>query len=364
MKQVAHGNPHIHPFPMVFATLAALALSGVALAAPPTPQTCDDADSGTRIKCRFGNIVEQQKKTAEMIDLGANFPESQKEALRKQVERTSRARNRTSAEDYKQITKKPRPVCQVLEIDGDGVGDDDGVCKGNEDCVEVAGDQIGNDDGICRPLNGRNREACVEICDDEAINSDPDNFDDDPTQESLGADVEEHLDELTDQYVELNEMLEQDMQLRSAARVMSANGDPCAVVIAARQNANLVAFTVGFADGARMGADIAEAFCRQDAAGFNSSVACSVSEGIAGVARIIAGAMQFGDADISSNTLDASYACLQSLNTAVGESNSDLDAIQSQLNTLQQMVDSLQRELGEVKLLVTTPLGRREGFPN
>lgn len=356
--------------------LAMLAPVPPALAAP-IPDACDQQDSGERLKCRFGNIVSQQQATAGMITFMPDVPEVQKQGFMKQVQRNGRSHGRASAEDFKQLTRKSKSTCQIAEVIGDGMGDDDGVCTGNEDCVEVAGDQIGDDDGICRPRNGRNRETCVEICDSEAVNSDPANFDDDPAGDSTGRDIEEQLDDITDQYVELNDMLEQDMQLRAAAGVLADSGDACATVIAARSNTNLFAFLVGLADGTRIGADIAERFCDQSVLGNNAAAICSVIEGIAGAARVAATIFQFGDADIDSQTIDASHECLKSLQASVGDSNDSLASLQSQVNQLQTqlndvesqignlrgMVSQVQGQVAEVRTLVTLPLGQRENFP-
>ena len=399
--------PHVSRFlsAAALALLAGLVLVTSVSAAPPAPAACDQQDSGERIRCRFGNIIAQQRAAADMVGFMPDVPEKQKEALKKQVERNDRARGRTSTEEFKQLTKKSKTACQVLEIAGDSMGDDDGVCTGNEDCVEVAGDQIGDDDGICRPRNGRNREACVEICDEEAINSDPGNFDDDPTQPSLGKDVEEQLDDMTGQYVELNQLLEQEAQIRSAAGILAGSGDPCAAVIARRANVNTFAFLVGLAGGTRMGADIAERFCDQSVFGANAAAVCSVVEGIAGAAQITASIFQFGDSSIDSDTADASLACLKSLNTdlgalstdvgalssdvgdlsadlgalstdvrgigsAVGDGNAALasvqarlDGLQQQIDGLRQMVDGVRGQVAEVRTLLSTPQGQREGFP-
>jgi hypothetical protein len=362
--------------PFAVAALALL-LPAAQASAAPVPEACDQQDSGERLKCRFGNIVSQQRATAEMVTFMDDVPTVQKQAFMKQVERNDRSHGRAPAGDFKQLTRKSRPTCQIAEVMGDGKGDDDGVCTGNEDCVEVMGDQIGDDDGVCRPRNGRNRETCVEICDSEAVDSDPANFDDDPTGDSTGRDIEEQLIDITDQYIELNDLLEEDMQLRAAAGVLADSGDPCATVIAARANTNLFAFLVGLADGTRIGADIAERFCDQSVLGNNAAAICSIIEGIAGAAKVVATIFQFGDADIDSRTLDASYACLQSLQASVGDSNDSLDALQSQMNRMQSqmdgieaqignlraMVSQVQGQVGEVRTLVTLPLGQREGFP-
>jgi hypothetical protein len=365
------------------ALLAASLAAAPALAAPPVPQACDQTDSGERLKCRFANIVAQQRATADMIVFMPEVPEIQKQGLMKQVERNDRAQGRTSPQNFKLLTKKPQVSCQVVEIVGDGMGDDDGICTGNENCAEVIGDGIGNDDGICRPRNGPNREVCVELCDEEAINSDPGNFDDDPVAGSLGRDLEEQLDDITAQYVEFNGMLEQEVQVRAAAQRLASNGDPCATVFAARVNTNVIAFLVGVAEGARMSADIAERLCDQSVFGTNTAAVCSIVEGIAGVARIVATALQFGDGAVDSDTIDATYACLQSLQVAVGGSNDALAGIQAQMSSFQQQINTVQQRLvgieqlvnqvgggvvqvqgqvEEVRVLVSTPLGQREGF--
>jgi hypothetical protein len=374
-----------------FVLLMTFVLISAAMAAPPVPDACDQQDSGERIKCRFNNIVVQQRAAAQMISTHPNVPAGHKDALMKQVERAGRAQGKATPADYKQLTRKAKPACQILEIAGDGMGDDDGVCTGNEDCAEVIGDQIGNDDGICRPRNGRNRETCVEICDEEAINADAANFDDDPALPSLGRDVEEELDGITGQYVELNQALEQDTQLRAAAGILSAHGDPCATVFAARTNTNVLAVIVGVATGLRVGADIAERFCDQSVFGTNTAAVCAVIEGIAGAGAITSTAFMFGDSVTDSDTLDATFGCIQniqssvgavqttlnSVQTSVGGGNQALvaiqaqmtafqqqiDAVQSRLDVLRQQVDEVNSQVLEVNRLVNTPQGRRDEFP-
>lgn len=406
MALAAHSRPLYSSRVMALALVSTLAFAPAVFGAQPIPDSCDQQDSGERLRCRFGNIISQQQASADSIASMPTVPENQKQALMKQVERNGHARGRTTAEEFKQLTKKSKTSCQILEIAGDSRGDDDGICTGNEECVEVVGDQIGDDDGICRPRNGRNRETCVEICDQEAINSDPGNFDDDPAQDSLARDIEQELDGITNQYVALNGMLAQEAQIRSAAGVLAGSGDPCATVIAARANTNTFAFLVGLADGTRIGADIAERFCDQTAFGVNTAAVCSVIEGIAGAAKVTATIFQFGDSSVDSNTIDASFACLKSLNTgvgtlstdlgalsadvgrvssdlgslstdvrgigsAVGDSNSELaviqtriDGLEARLDGLRQMVVEVQGQVGEVKVLLNTPSGRREDFPS
>lgn len=369
----------------VFSAFACLALADSTVAAPPPRETCDQQDSGERIKCKFGNLVTQQESTAGKIASMPETTEAQKMALMNKADQTRSAHTRASEGDFKQLTKKADPQCQIREIEGDGVGDDDGICKGNEDCVEAMDDQIGNDDGICHPRNGKNREACVEICDAEGINSDPDNFDDDPDAESLGRDVETQLDAATEQYVEINEMLDQETQLRAAARILADNGDPCAAVIAARTNDVLVAALLTGDETLRGVADIFERICDQTVLGSNGSIACIVLETAAALASLANATFQSIENQIDSDTIDRSFACLKtvslslgalggsadtvhtkldSLRVSAGENDAALDSIQLRLNGLEQQVRDVQQQLTDVKTLLNTPQGRREGFPD
>jgi hypothetical protein len=351
---------------------------------PPPPETCDQQDSGARIKCKFGNVIAQQQAAAETISGMPEASESQRLALTSKAENAGRAQGRASDEDFKQLTKKANLKCQIREIEGDGKGDDDGVCKGNEDCVEALNDQIGNDDGICHPRNGKNRETCVEICDQEAISSDPDNFDDDPNQDSRGRDLEAELDQATEQYVEINEMLGEESQLRAAARILAANGDPCAAIITARSNEDLLAALVVGDETLRGIADIWERICDQTVLGSNGSIACLVLETAAALGSLANATFEAIEADIDSETMDQTFACLKNVNASLGasalstdtvhtkldnlrvsagETDAALDSIQIRIDTLQQKVNELQQEITNVKTLLNTPQGRRDEFP-
>jgi hypothetical protein len=193
--------------------------------------------------------------------------------------------------------------------------------------------------------------------------------------------------------------------MQTAAAVLATGGDPCAAVIARRANANTMAFFVGLASGTRIGADIAERFCDQTVFGANTAAVCAVIEGIAGAAGGTAVVFQTVDSAIDSDTVDANLACLKSLNTdlatldanvggvksdvgalsadvgsvaqnvlsisaSVGDGNAALatiqtriDGLEQQIGGVQQMLDVLRGNVAEVRLLLSTPQGQREGFP-
>jgi len=394
MLNVIHdGGTRFRRYSMLLPAICAVWALGAGsnvMAQAPVRDACVQTDSGERIKCKFGNVIEQQRGAAEMIGQMGMLPGNQVDALMKQVERAGKAQGRTDAMSFKQLTKKSNVDCQVQEIIGDGKGDDDGICTGGEDCAEVIGDQIGNDDGICKPVNGAKRETCVQICDAPGINGNPDNFDDDPASNSAGQEIEESLDDLTDQYEDINTMLaNQPLDVGVESATFAATG-ACATVHRARPNANTVAFIVGAAEGARVAADIAERFCDQSVFGANTSAVCAVIEGVAGAGKIVAVALQFEDGDITSNVIDSTYACLQETSEAtaaavdaVGDVSDDISAVDlrvavvgqqvqtldqrvvvldQKVNELAQNLQAVQLTLVEVIRLLNTPQGKRPGF--
>jgi len=371
------------PVAAVLITLASLA---PALAAPPARQACTQTDSGERIKCKFANIIDQQRGVADMLGQMGVLPAAEQLSLSDQIDRAGKAQGRTGPMDFKQLTKKSSVECQVQEILGDGKGDDDGVCTAGEDCAEVIGDQIGNDDGVCKPMNGKNREACVEICDADAVNGNPANFDDDPAVDSRGRDLEESLDDLTDRYQEANDILQQEALRRQAipeSVQAQGPGSACDTILAQRPSNSLRLKLDAVADGARVGADIADKFCNQDAAGFNAAIPCAVGEAIAGGARIIADAFKFEDDSIESDTIDTTYACLQETAAAtngaagaVAGVGDDVRVVSGQVSGVDQKVVVLDQKVNDLTLqlarvqemlaivtkLLNTPQGQRPDF--
>lgn len=62
--------------------------------------------------------------------------------------------------------------------------------------------------------------------------------------------------------------------------------------------------------------------------------------------------------------MDATYACLQQVNTSVGENNDALDDIQLELKNVNSRLDSMQQQLDLANQYLLTPQGRRDGFNN
>lgn len=371
---MCHLEQSIFSFPQKYFFISIIFISFImvsnpAAAQPPIPVLCDQTDTGERIKCKFGNILDQQNTATNMLGDMPAIPDNQKKAMTNLADRSNRAKERTQAKDFKQLTKKSNPQCQIAEVLNDGLGDDDGICQGNEDCLEVLNDGIGNDDNICQTKGKPSeREVCVQICDSEAISSNPDNFDD-PTQDSLGRDLEEQLDETTSQYVELNNSLEAGASQQVQFNALMAANTPCAAVFETRPTflAGLIASQVAVT--ARGVAGQVGTVCDLDVAGFNATPACLITETIAAIAEIIDDSIDFLDSSIDSDTIDANYACLKNLNAKAGDTNDVLNDIKVQLNTVQQKLDTVHGQLGIVQQQIDivndqlqTPQGQRDSW--
>jgi hypothetical protein len=142
----------------------------------------------------------------------------------------------------------------------------------------------------------------------------------------------------------------------------SASGSACTAVMDARTS-----FTAGLiaSQAAVTLRGVAGQFgvvCQQDAAGFNSSVACIVTETLAAIAEVVDDSLEYVSNNIDSDTMDATYACVQTVNTSVGENNDALDEIKLELSNVNQRLDSMQQQLDTANQNLLTPQGLRDGF--
>jgi hypothetical protein len=356
--------PNRNLFRVGIGIVACLLIAPSAVGAAPAMKNCDEPDSGERIKCKFDNLLDQQQATVDMLGENESIPPNQRQSMKNRMIRSQRTQGRAAPQDVKQLTKRSKTECQVSEIIGDGLGDDDGICKGgNEDCVEVLDDGIGDDDGICqRTGKPSEREVCAQICDAEAINANPNNFDDDPSQDSLGRDLEEQLSESTEQFAELNDTLESEMAVQASFHLSLANGDPCAAIFESRPSFEASLIASQLAVTLRGIAGQAQPVCQFDISGFNGAIACVITETIAAIAEVIDDSIGMLDEKIDSDTIDASYACLGDLNASVGETNDALTDIMSELDDVQNDLDLLQKQIAVTNQLLVTPQGQREGF--
>ena len=309
---------------------------------------------GETLKCKFDLMTEEGQKTIDELQqppYNGLLPPAQLEGLKKARDNMDRGKDRLKADDFHLMAKKKDTACQWVESTTAGARhNDDGVCDlQHEDCAEVPDDGIGNDDGICKPLHGKKREVCVQICDEEAVLLDESNVDDDTVAELEGI-----FDNLAKHSKEVNNGLPQAARSLLAAPLIGDPNDPCEIDAQglSRTNDTLKALARGAATGARGGAEIAERFCDQLAAA-NCGACCAPGEAVAGALEAASTAIELIEETINSATIDAALACVKDIKTTSGNSNARLVLIQSNL-------DAAQAEQAEILRLLTTPLGQRE----
>ncbi len=311
---------------------------------------------GETLKCKFDLMTEEGQKTIDELqqppykDL---LPPAQLEGLKKARGNMDRSKNRLKPDDFHLMAKKKATACQWVESSEPGAQhNDDGICipdpPDNEDCAEVIGDGIGNDDGICRPRKGKKREVCVQICDEEAVLLDESNVDDDTVAELDGI-----FDNMARHSREVNDGLSQAGPDLLAAPLVAGSNNPCDIDAQGltRTNDVLKALARGAATGARGGAEIAERFCDQLVAA-NCGACCAPGEAVAGALEAASTAIDIIEETINSATIDAALACVKAIKTTAGNSNATLLQIQSSLAAAQEEQDEILR-------LLTTPLGQR-----
>jgi hypothetical protein len=199
-----------------------LTLVSASSASAAVRKTCNQPDSGKRIKCKFDNVNSQMSDTVDnLTDPSVDFlTPKQEDHLKHARDRTMEKTHNIPDKDFKKLSKKRDAECEIQEILGDVdprndtngngecdelevcIGDEDGICTPDEraqgGCAEVLNDGIGDDDGICEN-KGKYEEACVQICDPDSVIGKPGNVD---NEESF--DVEESLDDVTDLFDEVN----------------------------------------------------------------------------------------------------------------------------------------------------------------
>jgi hypothetical protein len=327
---------------------------GSAWAAPCSPENnCGGCgDTAERLKCKFDRMASKGKETMELLDgiPGALTP-AQSQGIGKAKERLDRERGRLKPEDFRVLTKKRSKKCQLVEYSGDG----DGVCDPKtEQCAEILDDSIGNDDGVCDPMNGKKREACVQICDEEAILVDASAIDDDSAVELEGM-----YDTLTGHAEEVGETIpETAFLIRSLSNVTT--DDPC-VLQTTMQRHSFDTYTKArwAAVGSRAATDVAERFCDIVAGGlfaFSAGAACVAGESIALAMNTWWEVINDIEAELDALTLDATITCAAQAADGAEQSGIMIESVQNTLT-------DVRTQNAEILRLIKIPPGQREEYP-
>lgn len=324
----------------VFLSLIVILSVQPAFADKPDPDELNE-----RLNAKFeilnnslNNLVDQA-----VNENGDMFTEAQKSKMLNEKSRAASSRQRVyEAGGMKRMARKAKIECIVKERDDDTAGNNDGICEKDEICEEKLGDQLGDEDGKCEWKFCGKKEVCVEICDEDAVDSEGDNYDLQAVE-----DMEGTLDDVTrvldDTSLKLKARSAQ-MAAMAAIEEASDPNDKCALLPAAQrehslgaQQGMLAAATV--TDAAH---SVCDSGCNQDFFGNNCSGVCTVLAIAAGIANEISQASQLVDDDITSQQVDASVECIKQMSKELG---------------------GIREQLDEIIILLNTPQGRRPTFP-
>lgn len=352
------------PFPtrnfLLLPFLCALFLAFSSTGAFAAKRTCDQSDTGERVKCKTENMGDELDTAVTLLtgDDADFLSPTQKENLRKARDRARNAAARPDPGEYKRLTRKLDPDCYVAEYvstddppDPEDDGDNDGVCitKGpdKEICLEVVGDQIGDEDGKCEVLHAGGKpvqEACVRICDQETVDADEGNFD-----AGVAEDLEQGIEDTTEALTVMNQEVTAYIAVRQAAALLGegegTSGACDNLLSGTMQRQFTFAESEGIQAGAtaaKLAADTCRDYCGQTSFGWNCRGLCTFFSVAENVLQAVADGVNLQDGNVDSERIDAAASCLETLG--------------DKLNALDEKLDTVIR-------LLNTPQGRRPAFP-
>lgn len=327
----------------VFASLVlVLAAASSALA---VPDNCSQySDKGERLQCKFDKVNSQIDQTLGNLDQLDVLTPTQVDSLKNAQGRAAREKDRAGSEGFKELTKKKDAKCEMKECDSTEypqckAGNHDGVCDPGEDCLEVIGDGIGDDIQPCKPLHGKNKEVCVQVCDQETVNGDEGNFDD-----QAASDWEETLDDTANNLAFTDTMVTQAVERSRVLQAVAvdATGKCANLLIQPHFTFEQLQGVRAGANAAKLAADSCDAGCNQDSFGWNCSAVCLAFRLAENIMGAVADGFELQDSKDSGDQVDVMAECLEELGTKI-------NGIETKLNTV---ID-----------LLNTPQGQRPNFP-
>ena len=343
---------------LVFVLLALVNGSAMAAACNPGDGCTNCADQSERLKCKFDRMNDESKKMLDSIESMPNLTSAQLHGIGKAKERMEREKNRRSKDDFKLLARKRSAKCQLVELLGDGSGNDDGVCDADvEQCAEVIGDGIGDDIQPCDPMKGKKREVCAKICDDEAVL-----LDENAVDNNAVAELEGLYDTMNGHIDEVNATIPATAAMIRAANTLEvANADACAYQAPYERHTYEAYKKARWAAvGSRTTANVAERFCDQAYwaffGSFSGSAACAAGEGV-----VLAMAIWWDTVDLAESSLDAKM--LDAAIDCAAEAAASADKTALMIEAVQGELDQVRATNEKILLLLAMPPGQREGYP-
>lgn len=338
-------------------------------------ESCDPEVKGKKIQESAAKLSETICGTSDIVssDNTGFFSAKEKDFYAKQCDRTKGWVNAPGRDStFASVGKKNEDSCYIVEIEGDDIGDDDGVCTQNEKikggCSEPIDDGIGDNDGVCEEtresFSGKGKkvkswETCEEVCiiPEEEVQTDCSTLE---TMDGLLQDADTELSELNTQVSSQLQVLAEQRELYNEISVEDPIKDNCANVLLVNLDsdvggplgsysgtgraiefndflwANTVAeITIGMAN-------ICTDTLGTDFFGSNALIACSALHVRQSVATGVLSSMELLDDNITSARLDNAATCIKQMD---------------------EKLNGIEKKLDEIIRLLNTPTGRRDSFP-
>lgn len=237
-----------------------------AFAAKPDPDELNE-----RLNTKFDTL---NKSLNNLVDQAVNengdlFTAAQKDKMLNEKSRAESNRQRVyDAGGMKRMARKAKVECIIKEKSGNN----DGICEKGEVCVEKLGDQLGNEDGECEWKDCGKKEVCVEICDEDAVDSEGNNYD-----LQAAEDMEGTLDDVTKVLDDTSQMLSARSAQMSVMTAIVGSSDPndkCALLPVARKRSHTYDELQGMLAAATVtnaAMSVCDSGCNQDFLGNNCS---------------------------------------------------------------------------------------------
>ena len=331
------------------------------------PDVCDADAKGEEILQAAKNMTNAACNTAAIVmsDRSGFFTASVKAQLDDKCTRSMNWVNASGrSSDFSNMGKKGSAECYIVEIDGDDLGDDDGICSPNEKyskkddkfgCVEDDTDASGDNDGICELLQqGHGKkvwEECLEVCD---------TFEDNPavtdctTMDHMAGSLQDAADALESANTQVAARLQAFETLQKNIVETASAATPCLTA------SSVSVGGISYSDGSRSrdyskllealaAAEVLESVANvcvdaldSTALGFDLPAVCIPVHLGQTAASIIASSWELLDDAITGARVDNVSLCVE--------------AMGSQLNAMDQKLDTIMEYLN-------TPQGRRPEFP-
>ena len=336
---------------------------------------CDPEEMGKKIQNSAATLSNTICDTSDIVSNDATgvFSVKEKDFFERQCERAKGWVNAPGRDStFTSVGKNNKDSCYVVEIEGDGIGDDDGICTQNErikgGCSEAINDGVGNDDGVCdvtkESSNGKGKkvkswETCEEVCiiPEDEIQTDCSTLE---SMDGFLQDANTELSELNNGISLKAQVLSQQQELYTEIVAATDPTDQCTNVLYVDITSSVGGLYGNYSGTERVSdyndfiisnienetaagaANICTDLAGQDWGGFNVLAVCAPVHALQAVYSGVLSSMELMDDTITGTRLDNAAECIKQMD--------------AKLNNIEEKLDEIIR-------LLNTPTGRRDNFP-